>query len=143
MNIDSINYTLILYTAFCILLGIFFCWFYLKKMISTQSQEIDALGESLNELLKKHDTILADKIELDKQFAILKQAANRIPEIEEELKFQQKQFSTLQVLNATLEERLESKENESREKIKFLEEAKKLMGTEFENLSAKIFTSKS
>ena len=143
MNIDSINYTLILYTAFCILLGILFCWFYLKKMISTQSQEIDALGESLNELLKKYDTILADKIELDKQFAILKQAANRIPEIEEELKFQQKQFSTLQVLNATLEERLESKENESREKLKFLEEAKKLMGTEFENLSAKIFTNKS
>ena len=143
MNIDSINYTLILYTAFCILLGIFFCWFYQKKMISTQSQEIDALGESLNELLKKYDTILADKIELDKQFAILKQDANRIPEIEEELKFQQKQFSTLQVLNATLEERLESKENESREKLKFLEEAKKLMGTEFENLSAKIFTNKS
>ena len=57
MNIDSINYTLILYTAFCILLGIFFCWFYQKKMISTQSQEIDALGESLNELLKKYDTI--------------------------------------------------------------------------------------
>ena len=143
MNIDSINYTLILYTAFCIVLGIFFCWFYQKKMISTQSQEIDALGESQNELLKKYDTILADKIELDKQFAILKQDANRIPEIEEELKFQQKQFSALQVLNATLEERLESKENESREKLKFLEEAKKLMGTEFENLSAKIFTNKS
>ena len=58
MNIDSINYTLILYTAFCILLGIFFCWFYQKKMISTQSQEIDALGESLNELLKKYDNVL-------------------------------------------------------------------------------------
>ena len=143
MNIDSINYTLILYTAFCILLGIFFCWFYQKKMISTQSQEIDALGESLNELLKKYDIILADKIELDKQFAILKQDANRIPEIEEELKFQQKQFSSLQVLNATLEERLESKENESREKLKFLEEAKELMGTEFENLSTKIFETKS
>ena len=42
-----------------------------------------------------------------------------------------------------MEERLESKENESREKLKFLEEAKILMGTEFENLSAKIFTSKS
>ena len=143
MNIDSINYTLILYTTFCILLGIFFCWFYQKKMISTQSQEIDALGESINELLKKYDIILADKIELDKQFAILKQDANRIPEIEEELKFQQKQFSSLQVLNATLEERLESKENESREKLKFLEEAKELMGTEFENLSTKIFETKS
>ena len=35
-------------------------------MISTQSQEIDALGESLNELLKKYDIILAEKIELDK-----------------------------------------------------------------------------
>jgi DNA recombination protein RmuC len=42
-----------------------------------------------------------------------------------------------------LEERLESKENESREKLKFLEEAKKLMGAEFENLSTKIFETKS
>ncbi|GIT03643.1 MAG: hypothetical protein CM1200mP28_09020 [Deltaproteobacteria bacterium] len=41
----------------------------------------------------------------------------------------------MQILKATLEERLDSKENESREKLKFLEEAKKLMGTEFENLS--------
>ena len=49
----------------------------------------------------------------------------------------------MQILKATLEERLDSKENESREKLKFLEEAKKLMGTEFENLSAKIFDTKS
>ena len=48
----------------------------------------------------------------------------------------------MQILKATLEERLDSKENESREKLKFLEEAKKLMGTEFENLSAKIFDTK-
>ena len=83
-----------------------------------------------------------DKIEIDKQFAVLTQEANRIPEIEESLELQQKQFTALQVLNATLEERLESKENESREKLKFLEEAKKLMGTEFENLSTKIFETK-
>ena len=127
MNIDSINYTLILYTAVCILLGIFLCWFYQKKMISAQSDEIDNLVESLNDLQQRYENILADKIELDKQFAIVKKDANRISETEEELKFQQKQYSTLQVQNATLKERLESKENESREKLKFLEEAKILI----------------
>ena len=143
MNIDSINYTLILYTAVCILLGIIFCWFYQKKMISAQSEEIDNLVESLNDLQQRYENILTDKIELDKQFAIVKKDANRISETEEELKFQQKQFSVLQVQNATLEERMKSKENESREKLKFLEEAKILMGTEFENLSTKIFEAKS
>ena len=143
MSIDSINYILILYTGACILLGIFVCWVYQKKMISVQSDEIVNLEESLYDLQQKYDNILTDKIELDKQFAILKQDANRIPVIEEELKFQQKQFSGLQVQNATLEERLESKENESREKLKFLEEAKRLMSIEFENLSTKIFETKS
>ncbi|MBC8257728.1 MAG: DNA recombination protein RmuC [SAR324 cluster bacterium] len=142
MNIDSINYTLILYSTLCIILGILISWFYLKNTLSKQATEIESIDESLNDLLKKYDSLLLEKIEIDKQFAVLKQDANRIPEIEEELKFQQKQFATLQITNATLEERLESKENESREKLKFLEEAKKLMGTEFENLSAKIFETK-
>ena len=93
--------------------------------------------------MQKNEALLLEKIELDKQFAVLQQEANRIPEIEQELKIQQKNYSELQVLNATLEERLDSKENESKEKLKFLEEAKKLMGTEFENLSARIFDTKS
>jgi len=143
MNIDSINYTLILYSAVCILLGIFVSWFYQKKMILAQSEEIDNLVDSLNDLQQKYENILADKLELDKQFEVVKKDANRISETEEELKFKQKQFSALQVQNATLEERLKSKENESREKLKFLEEAKILMGTEFENLSTKIFETKS
>ena len=143
MSFESINYTLMLYSLLCVLLGIFVSWFYIKKTVSSQSLEIETIQKSLNVLQQKYETLQIEKIELDKQFAVLKQEAQRIPEIEEELRFQQNKFSALQVLNATLEERLESKENESREKIKFLEEAKKLMGTEFENLSAKIFETKS
>ena len=143
MSFESIDYTFMLYSLLCILLGIFVSWFYIKKTVSSQSLEIETIQKSLNVLQQKYETLQIEKIELDKQFAVLKQEAQRIPEIEEELRFQQNKFSALQVLNATLEERLESKENESREKIKFLEEAKKLMGTEFENLSAKIFETKS
>ena len=65
--------------------------------------------------MQKNEALLMEKIELDKQFAVLQQEANRIPEIEQELKIQQKNYSELQVLNATLEERLDSKENESKE----------------------------
>ena len=93
--------------------------------------------------LAKFESLKFEKIEIDKQFAVLQNEARRIPEIEENLKQQQKQNSSLEILKASLEERLESKENESKEKLKFLEEAKKLMGTEFENLSAKIFETKS
>jgi DNA recombination protein RmuC len=143
MSFESIDYTFMLYSLLCILLGIFVSWFYIKKTVSSQSLEIETIQKSLNVLQQKYETLQIEKIELDKQFAVLKKEAQRIPEIEEELRFQQNKFSALQVLNATLEERLESKENESREKIKFLEEAKKLMGTEFENLSAKIFETKS
>ena len=143
MNIESINYALIIYSILCIVLGIFISWIYMNKTVLVQSAEIEKIQEDFNLLQKKYEILQLEKIEIDKQFAVLIQEAQRIPEIEEELKSQQKQFSTLQVLNATLEERLESKENESREKLKFLEEAKILMGTEFENLSAKIFTSKS
>ena len=142
MNIESINFELIIYSILCIVLGFFACWFYLKKTVLAQAVEIENLEEDFKLLQQKYETLQLDKIEIDKQFAVLTQEANRIPEIEESLELQQKQFTALQVLNATLEERLESKENESREKLKFLEEAKKLMGTEFENLSTKIFETK-
>ena len=99
--------------------------------------------ESFNILQNKYEILQLGKNEIDKQVAILKQEVQRISEIEQNLELQKKEFSALQVLNATLEERLESKENESREKLKFLEEAKILMGTEFENLSTKIFETKS
>jgi DNA recombination protein RmuC len=125
------------------IVGILFTWFYMKRTILSQSHENQNIQESLNNLMQKNEALLMEKIELDKQFAVLQQEANRIPEIEQELKIQQKNYSELQVLNATLEERLDSKENESKEKLKFLEEAKKLMGTEFENLSARIFDTKS
>jgi DNA recombination protein RmuC len=115
----------------------------MKKTILAQAFEIENTEENFNLLSEKYEILQLEKIEIDKQFAVLTQEANRIPELEENLELQKKQFSALQVLNATLEERLESKENESREKLKFLEEAKKLMGTEFENLSTKIFETKS
>jgi DNA recombination protein RmuC len=115
----------------------------MKKTVLAQAFEIENTEENFNLLSEKYEILQLEKIEIDKQFAVLTQEANRIPELEENLELQKKQFSALQVLNATLEERLESKENESREKLKFLEEAKKLMGTEFENLSTKIFETKS
>ena len=143
MNIESINYAVIIYSILCIVLGIIVSWIYMKKTVLAQSVEIENIDEDFNLLQQKYEILQMEKIEIDKQFAVLTQEAQRIPEIEENLELQQKQFSALQILNATLEERLESKENESREKLKFLEEAKKLMGTEFENLSTKIFETKS
>ena len=143
MKIDSIDFILLLFSAMWMIVGILVTWFYMKKTILSQSRENQNIQESLNNLMQKNEALLLEKIELDKQFAVLQQEANRIPEIEQELKIQQKNYSELQVLNATLEERLDSKENESKEKLKFLEEAKKLMGTEFENLSARIFDTKS
>lgn len=142
MNVESIDYTLLLYSFFCIVLGIIISWIYMKKTVLAQAFEIENTEENFNLLSEKYEILQLEKIEIDKQFAVLTQEANRIPELEENLELQQKQFTALQVLNATLEERLESKENESREKLKFLEEAKKLMGTEFENLSTKIFETK-
>ena len=109
MSFESINYTLMLYSLLCILLGIFVSWFYIKKTVSSQSLEIETIQKSLNVLQQKYETLQMEKIEIDKQFAVLKQESQRIPEIEEELRFQQNKFSALQVLNATLEERLESK----------------------------------
>ncbi len=143
MKFESIDYILILLSAMWMIVGILFTWFYMKRTILSQSHENQNIQESLNNLMQKNEALLMEKIELDKQFAVLQQEANRIPEIEQELKIQQKNYSELQVLNATLEERLDSKENASKEKLKFLEEAKKLMGTEFENLSARIFDTKS
>ena len=119
MNIESIDYTLLIYSFMCILLGMFICWIYMKKSVSVQSNEIENIQEAFNILQDKYEILQLEKIEIDKQVAILKQEVQRIPEIEENLELQKKHFSSLQVLNATLEERLESKENESREKIKF------------------------
>ena len=143
MKFDSIDYNLILLSSMWLVAGIIATWFYMKKTILSQSLENQTAQKSWNDLLQKNETLLIEKMELDKQLAVLRQEAERLPEIEEELKNQQKKFSEMQILKATLEERLDSKENESREKLKFLEEAKKLMGTEFENLSAKIFDTKS
>ena len=143
MSLISFDFTLILYSLFCLILGVIAAWFYLKKSIISLTLEKQSIQKSLNDFLQKNEALLMEKLELDKQLAVLRQEAERLPEIEEELKIQQIKYSEMQILKATLEERLDSKENESREKLKFLEEAKKLMGTEFENLSSKIFNTKS
>ena len=124
MNIESINYEIIIFTILCILLGFLVSWFYMKKTVVSQSLVIENTQELLNNLQQKYESLHEEKIEIDKQFAVLQQETNRISELEGNLGLQQKEFSALQVLNATLEERLESKENESKEKLKFLEEAK-------------------
>ena len=143
MNFETINFILLLYYLICILLGAVFTWFFMKKNSYSKSIEIEKLGDSLNNILQKHEELKLEKIEVEKQFAVLQNEARRIPNIEESLKKQQQNNSSLEILKASLEERLEAKENEAREKLKFLEEAKKLMGTEFENLSTKIFETKS
>ena len=143
MNIINIDYLFFIYTFFCLFLGIFLYWFYVKKSISEKLIEKEKIQETFNLLQKKYELLQLEKNELDKQTAILKQEVKRIPEFEANLALKQKEFSDLQVSNATLKERLDSKENESREKLKFLEEAKLLMSNEFENLSTKIFETKS
>ncbi len=143
MNFDSIDLNFLFLCFIWFFAGIISTWFYMKKTILSQSLENQNAQESLKDLFKKNEDLLIEKMELEKQLAVLRKEAERLPIIEEELKLQQKNYSEIQILKATLEERLESKENESREKLKFLEEAKKLMGIEFENLSAKIFDTKS
>ena len=124
MEFDLIDFNFIILSSMWMVAGIIATWFYMKKTILSQSVENQSAQESLKDLLQKNEALLMEKIEIDKQLAILRLEAERLPEIEEELKIQQKKFSEMQILKATLEERLDSKENESREKLKFLEEAK-------------------
>ena len=90
MNFDSVDYILILLSSMWLFAGIIATWFYFKKTILSQSLETQTAQKSLNDLLQKNETLLMEKIELDKQLAVLRQEAKRLPEIEEELKIQQK-----------------------------------------------------
>ena len=83
--------------------GIIATWLYMKKTILSQSLENQTAQESLKDLLQKNEALLMEKIEIDKQLAILRLEAKRVPEIEEELKIQQKKFSEMQILKASLE----------------------------------------
>ena len=73
MNIESIDYTLLIYSFLCILLGMFICWIYMKKSVSVQSNEIENIQEAFNILQEKYEILQLEKIEIDKQVAILKQ----------------------------------------------------------------------
>ena len=79
MNLISIDFTLILYSLFCIILGVIVAWFYMKKTILSQSLENQTAQKSLKDLLQKNEALLMEKIELDKQLAVLRQEAERLP----------------------------------------------------------------
>ena len=103
MDIESIDYTLLIYSFLCILLGMFICWIYMKKSVLVQLTEKETIQETFNILQNKYEILQLEKNDIDKQVAILKQEVQRISEIEQNLELQQKEFSALQVLNATLE----------------------------------------
>ena len=88
MNIESINYAVIIYSILCIVLGIIISWIYMKKTVLAQSVEIKNIIEDFNLLQQKYEILQMEKIEIDKQFAVLTKEAQRIPEIEENLEMQ-------------------------------------------------------
>ena len=73
MNLISFDFTLILYSLFCIILGIIVAWFYMKKTILSQLLENQTVQKSFNEVLQKNEALLMEKMEIDKQLAGLKQ----------------------------------------------------------------------
>ena len=83
MNVESIDYTLLIYSFLCILLGMFICWIYMKKSVLVQLTEKETIQETFNILQNKYEILQLEKNEIDKQVAILKQEVQRIPEIEE------------------------------------------------------------
>ena len=92
MNIESIDYTLLIYSFLCILLGMFICWIYMKKSVLVQLTEKETIQETFNILQNKYEILQLEKNEIDKQVAILKQEVQRIPEIEENFELQKKEF---------------------------------------------------
>jgi len=67
MNIESINFELIIYSILCIVLGFFACWFYLKKTVLAQAVEIENLEEDFKLLQHKYETLQLDKIEIHRK----------------------------------------------------------------------------
>ena len=79
MNVESIDYTLLIYSFLCILLGMFICWIYMKKSVLVQLTEKETIQETFNILQNKYEILQLEKNEIDKQVAILKQEVQRIP----------------------------------------------------------------
>ena len=63
MNIESINYEIIIFTILCILLGIIVSWFYMKKTVVSQSLVIENTQELLNNLQQKYESLHEEKID--------------------------------------------------------------------------------
>ena len=77
MKFDLIDYNLILLSSMWLVAGIIATWFYMKKTILSQSLENHTAQKSLNDLLQKNEALLMEKMELDKQLAVLRQEAER------------------------------------------------------------------
>ena len=71
MNFDSIDFNLIFLSFMWLIAGIIATWLYMKKTILSQSLENQTAQESLKDLLQKNEALLMEKIEIDKQLAIL------------------------------------------------------------------------
>ena len=82
MNFYSIDFNLIFLSFMWLIAGIIATWLYMKKTILSQSVENQTAQESLKDLLQKNEALLMEKIEIDKQLAILRLEAKRVPEIE-------------------------------------------------------------
>ena len=79
MNFDSIDFNLIFLSFMWLIAGIIATWLYMKKTILSQSLENQTAQESLKDLLQKNEALLMEKIEIDKQLAILRLEAERLP----------------------------------------------------------------
>ncbi|GIT08857.1 MAG: hypothetical protein CM1200mP30_24870 [Pseudomonadota bacterium] len=85
MKFDSIDFNLILLSSMWLIAGIIATWFFMKKTILSQSLKNPKISQkSLRDLLEKNEALLMEKMELDKQLAVLRQEAERLPEIEED-----------------------------------------------------------
>ena len=69
MNIESINYALVIYSILCIVLGIFISWIYMNKTVLVQSAEIEKIQEDFNLLQQKYEILQLEKIEIDKSIS--------------------------------------------------------------------------
>ena len=72
MNFDSIDFNLIFLSFMWLIAGIIATWLYMKKTILSQSLENQTAQESLKDLLQKNEALMMEKIEIDKQLAILR-----------------------------------------------------------------------
>ena len=62
MNIESIDYSLLIDSFLCILLGMFICWIYMKKSVLVQLTEKETIQETFNILQNKYEILQLEKM---------------------------------------------------------------------------------